>query len=77
MSLDFLDRVLLETEAADRRDVGAIVPPDEVLLAQRDRLRSALAGLIRAYPRLRSEYATTEQQLAFRDALAAIEECGA
>lgn len=80
---DFLDRVLLEAERVDAdnvsdtvADAADAVPCDEVLLAQRDRLRRALRGLLHAYPRLQSEYSTHEQQRALRVALVALEECG-
>jgi hypothetical protein len=48
----------------------------ELALAQRDRIHAAARRLITAYPRLHSEHATQEQQVALRVLLCALEECG-
>lgn len=67
---DFLDRVALEHDAAD------LVPPDEVLLAQRDALLDALYWLLSDFPELRRAYATHVAQRSLRTALALLAEHG-
>lgn len=46
----------------------------ELAAARADRLHAALGRLLRAYPRLASDFATSEQQAAYRVAVCALEE---
>ncbi|HVY79880.1 MAG TPA: hypothetical protein VG994_02770, partial [Steroidobacteraceae bacterium] len=46
----------------------------ELAAARADRLHRALARLLRAYPRLASDFASPEQQAAYRVAVCALEE---
>lgn len=55
--------------------IADLLPTDEAIRAQRDRLHAALSRLLRAFPRLSSEHSTHEQQAALRVAVCALEEC--
>ena len=74
MTRDFTDRV--SACLACGSDPSIVVPPDEELLAQRDRALDALQAVLRAFSRLGSEYSTGPQQRVLREARAVLVEAG-
>lgn len=74
MTRDFTDRV--SACLACGSDPSIVVPPDEELMAQRDRALDAISSFLRHHSRLEHDYANTEQQRSLRELKAVLVEAG-
>ena len=65
-----------ESAAIERAICASFVPPDEVLLAQRDAALDALERLVHAFPELTTCLSTPPQQRALRAAMSLLADAG-